>query len=65
LNGQIYIDRKYFSTESLTELSLIFTIGELQNQSTFFQFQLSRLTSTDQIGIRGTSLYITGGITLW
>lgn len=64
LNGQIYIDRKYFSTESLTEVSLIFTIGELQNQSTFFQFQLSRLTSTDQIGIRGTSLYLTGGITL-
>ena len=64
LNGQIYTDRKYFSTESLTEVSLIFTIGELQNQSTFLQFQLSSLTSTEQIGQRGTSLFLTGGLTL-
>jgi hypothetical protein len=64
MNGQIYTDRKYFSTESLTEVSLIFTIGELHNQSTFLQFQLSSLTSTEQIGQRGTSLFLTGGLTL-
>jgi hypothetical protein len=64
LNGQIYTDRKYFSKESLTELSLIFSIGEVRNQSTFLQFQISSLTSTEQIGLRGTSLFIIGGITL-
>jgi len=64
LNGQIYTDKKYFSKESLTELSLVFSMGDIQNQSTFLQFQISSLTSTEQIGLRGTSFFIFGGMTL-
>jgi hypothetical protein len=64
LTGQVYFDKKFFSKDSLTEISLILEMGELQKSSPFFRFQISSLTSTDSIGYKGTSVLLMGGITL-
>lgn len=64
LSGQIYFDKKYFSRDSLTEISFIIEMGEVQKSSSFFRFQVSSLTSTDTIGLKGTSVLLSGGITL-
>ncbi len=64
LSGTVNFDKKYFSRDSLTEISFLVEIGEVQKSSSFFRFQVSSLTSTDTIGLKGTSILLTGGITL-
>lgn len=62
LNGEIYFDKKYYSPESISELSFAFEYKENKNSSLFFKIQISRLISEFLDKTHASSIYFTGGL---
>ena len=61
LNGEIYIDKKYFSPSGISETSLYFDFRENKESTQFFKIQISKLISEFSDKTHGSSIYIAGG----
>ena len=61
LNGEIYIDKKYFSPSGISETSLYVDFRENKESTQFFKIQISKLISEFSDKTHGSSIYIAGG----
>jgi hypothetical protein len=62
LNGEIYIDKKYFSPNGISETSLTFEFRENKESTLFCKVQISKLISEFSDKTQASSFYIAGGL---